>query len=254
MKLIEALKLDTDSKPIISIVGAGGKTTTMFTLAEELKALGKRVLITTTTAIYIPKTNTYDQLIVEPQIDNLLNKPMASEGSITVIGSCKWHEEKLKGIQPEWVEALFRTNHYDVILVEADGAKRKSIKAPNCYEPVIPVHSTMVIGCVGIDSIGKNINEQWVHRAEIFAKVVGQKLEDVITYETINRLVLSKEGLFKTCNKDYEKVVLINKVFDNEELVESRKLGKTIIKQDKSILRVIIGSVQCTDPILAVIE
>ncbi len=42
------------AKPLISIVGAGGKTTTMYTLAAELAAQGKRVVTTTTTNIYIP--------------------------------------------------------------------------------------------------------------------------------------------------------------------------------------------------------
>lgn len=255
MKLIDALKLDRNIKHIISIVGAGGKTTTMFTLAEELKVLGKRVLITTTTAFFIPDSDTYDRLFVESDIDKLLiHQETQKNGSITVIGRCEWQGEKLKGIQPEWIEALSHTNQYDVILVEADGAKRKPIKAPNRYEPVIPTQSTMVIGCVGFDSIGKKINEQWVHRAEIFSTVVGQKLEEVISYETINRLVLSKEGLFKTCNEQHEKVVLINKVSNNDGLVEVQKLGGNIVKQDKNVSKVIIGSVQSTDPILMVIE
>ena len=38
---------------LISLVGAGGKTTTMYTLASELAAQGKRVVTTTTTNIYL---------------------------------------------------------------------------------------------------------------------------------------------------------------------------------------------------------
>ena len=39
---------------VISIVGAGGKTTLMFRLARELSKDGDRVLTTTTTKIYMP--------------------------------------------------------------------------------------------------------------------------------------------------------------------------------------------------------
>ena len=40
---------------VISIVGAGGKTSTMYDLAEELAAKGARVLITTSTHIAKPE-------------------------------------------------------------------------------------------------------------------------------------------------------------------------------------------------------
>ena len=46
----------TDRDPnIISLVGGGGKTTTMFGLAERFAAEGKRVLVTTTTHIRLPE-------------------------------------------------------------------------------------------------------------------------------------------------------------------------------------------------------
>ena len=45
--------LDLVKKDIISFVGAGGKTTMMFKLAEELR-LNNKVLVTTTTKIYVP--------------------------------------------------------------------------------------------------------------------------------------------------------------------------------------------------------
>ena len=53
---------------IISIVGAGGKTSTMYDLAEELAKKGARVLITTSTHIAKPKQ--YD-LAVMPKLADL---------------------------------------------------------------------------------------------------------------------------------------------------------------------------------------
>ena len=50
--LIEALALG--SRELISLVGAGGKTTLMFALAEELRILNRRVVTTTTTKIVPP--------------------------------------------------------------------------------------------------------------------------------------------------------------------------------------------------------
>lgn len=44
---------------MISIVGSGGKSTLMYTLAEELRRDNK-ILVTTTTKIFVPKKNQFD--------------------------------------------------------------------------------------------------------------------------------------------------------------------------------------------------
>ncbi|HEX7593711.1 MAG TPA: hypothetical protein VF429_06025, partial [Anaerolineae bacterium] len=49
MQLSEAFRVR--SKEIVALVGAGGKTTAMFHLADELAAQGKRVVTTTTTRL-----------------------------------------------------------------------------------------------------------------------------------------------------------------------------------------------------------
>ena len=42
MTLYEALNIDLNIPELISVVGAGGKTSTMFRLAKELKAFGEK--------------------------------------------------------------------------------------------------------------------------------------------------------------------------------------------------------------------
>ena len=49
---------------VISLVGAGGKTSLMFRLAHELEKAGERVLTTTTTKIYEPSADQSAGLIV----------------------------------------------------------------------------------------------------------------------------------------------------------------------------------------------
>ena len=64
--------IDLPAKPLISIIGAGGKTTTMYTLAGELSQRGKRVITTTTTQIFLPKPGETDTLIVAAAMPSLL--------------------------------------------------------------------------------------------------------------------------------------------------------------------------------------
>ena len=53
--LYESLGININEKNIISFVGGGGKTTSMYTLAIELSSWGKKVLDTTTTHMHMPK-------------------------------------------------------------------------------------------------------------------------------------------------------------------------------------------------------
>ncbi|QUH31684.1 selenium cofactor biosynthesis protein YqeC [Vallitalea guaymasensis] len=256
MNLLNALELDVQGNNIISIVGAGGKTTTMYRLGNELKELDRKVLLTTTTAIYYPMSNEYDNLIISNNLEQLiLESKRLSRGTITMIGKNIFHDNnKLKGIEKEWVKPLFNQGDYDFLVIEADGAKRKSIKAPTWYEPVIANCSTLVVGCIGLDIIGKRIDENWVHRANIFSRVVGKEIGDIIDYETISRLIISREGLFKGCKNHSKKVVLLNKVRDDEQLFYAQKLGEKIIKDGVNISRVIIGNVNMENPIIKIVE
>lgn len=256
MNLLNALELDTSSKNIICLVGAGGKTTTMYSLSKELIKEQKKVLLTTTTAIYYPISKNYDNLIISNDLEQLiLESKRLSLGSITIMGKSIFNNnEKLKGINKSWIKPLCTEGDYDSVIIECDGAKRKSIKAPSWYEPVIPKCATLMIGCIGLDVIDKMINEKWVHRANIFSSVVNQQLGERINYDTIMRLILSKEGLFKECNKHIEKVVLLNKVLDDEQLSEAHKLAEKIINESNDISKVIIGNVREENPILKIVE
>ena len=60
--LYKSFDINLTKKEIISFVGGGGKTTTMFSLAEELKAMGKKVLVTTTTKIFVPNEDQFDKI------------------------------------------------------------------------------------------------------------------------------------------------------------------------------------------------
>ena len=46
---LDLLKLDIEKYPVIAVVGGGGKTSLIYRLNEELQALGKKVIISTTT-------------------------------------------------------------------------------------------------------------------------------------------------------------------------------------------------------------
>ena len=59
MELEDLIQTIENQHRIISVVGAGGKSTLIRTLAERLSRRGRRVLVTTTTHIWKPEDGTY---------------------------------------------------------------------------------------------------------------------------------------------------------------------------------------------------
>jgi len=210
--LQEALHIASDTPAVVSFVGGGGKTTAMFLLAGELKALGKKVLITTTTNIFVPEPWQCDEFMLEgcTGVDALAAR---SSGTITCLGNgvIDATPRKVKSIDPAFIDELRSAGHFDCILVEADGAKRKPVKAPAEYEPVIPSSTTLVMGVIGLDCLGKPVSEETVHRCGLFCACTGKKPGDMIDRESILRLILAKNGLFKGAPTGSRNVVLLNK-------------------------------------------
>jgi len=235
MFIYEAMELNIDDKEMISFVGGGGKTTTIFQLAKEFIFLGKKVLISTTTKIGVPLKDEYDYLFLK-DIDHNFNP---QNSTITILGEVI-KDKKLIGISPEKSDEIFGRNIFDIILIEADGANRKAIKAPASHEPVVPISSTKTIGVIGLDSLGKSIDKNRVHRAEILSAIVGKALLDIIDEETIIKLVLDENGLFK--NTYGNKILLLNKANDEIRIFRAIKIRK--ILKNNGFKDVIISNIK----------
>src|SRR6476660_9693126 len=139
--------IDLPAHALITIVGAGGKTTTMYSLASELAQRGKRVITTTTTQIFYPQPGETDTFIVAAETSILLNKIDAAwkhYKRVTVTGA-PIRIDKLGGLQPEQPYGLLIKSGADAVIVEADGARHLMIKAPAEHEPVIPSHTNVAL-------------------------------------------------------------------------------------------------------------
>ena len=163
---------------ITALVGGGGKTTLMYTLAEELKSRG-RVIICTSTKIRLP--------------EQYLTLFGASEDDITAAFQTnailcvaeKTAEEKLCApLLPFGTLAQLA----DYVIVEADGAKCLPLKAHASHEPVIPEEAQRVVMVMGIDGIGKPIAEV-CHRPSLYAQLAHVSESDTVTPELAARVV-----------------------------------------------------------------
>lgn len=191
--------LTLPTQPLIAIVGAGGKTTTMFTLADELATQGKRVITTTTTHIFIPKRGETDTFIVSPELPRLLGMATGAwmQHRRVTVASAPIASGKLAGLPPDQPYELLIRGGADVVIVEADGARHLMIKAPAAHEPVIPVHTNLALLLISAEALNQPLTPEIVHRPEHVASVTGLNPGDILTPTHVARLVTSEQGMLK---------------------------------------------------------
>ncbi|MCR1899283.1 selenium cofactor biosynthesis protein YqeC [Irregularibacter muris] len=245
---------------IISLVGGGGKSTTMYRFAQELSQKGKKVLVTTTTHLALPKDNEVEKLVIQPDYLKAIEELHSCFEKHFIVGlaTTKVREDKIKGISVDWVGKIKEENIADVILVEADGANRKPFKAHASHEPALPEKSDVVIIVVGIDALGKPITEQYVHRPKNILNILhlGEEEQDtILTKEMMAEVILHKKGLLKKVEQESKVFVLINKI-DEKSIGQAEELAQIILSRDHpKNFKILLGQVQNPlNPILQRVE
>ena len=230
--------LDIKKGDMISIVGAGGKTTLMFLLANELKNKGK-VLVTTTTKIYNPSEEV-DSLALGEEGYKFLKS--INDNGIYAYGEYINDENKLIGADVEILNGL--TDSFDYILVESDGSKRKDLKAWNNNEPVVSSITSNTIGVLSLKTINMEINNENIHRLKEFTSLTNSKEGQKVNLDTLIEVIFNKKGLFKEAIG--EKVLFLNKVdYINEDTL-NLFLDKIISKNKeiKLLDKIVYGSLK----------
>jgi probable selenium-dependent hydroxylase accessory protein YqeC len=252
--LTEALGLG--AKEVISLVGAGGKTTLMFRLAKELLLGGRNVVTTTTTKILEPTSGETNYLFIDPDEDKIkdfVQSHLDQYRHITVAKE-KLESGKLKGVSPNLVNELSRCPGVDMIIIEADGAAGRSVKAPREKEPVIPSNTTLVVAILGVDGLQKELNEEHAFQPGRVSKITGIPEGRRITDEAMALLVAHPEGIFKGAPPSSRVVALLNKVDIPNGIDKARRISQKIFKKrHHQIERVVLGQLKKEPPVLEVI-
>lgn len=184
-------RLGLGDHELVSIVGAGGKSTILFALGHDLGAAGSRVVLTTTTRVGADQPGdlicwSADPAAVEAALDR---------GRPVFVAAAR-KPGKIVGLPPEAVDLLFRRADADFVVVEADGAAGMAIKAPAEHEPVIPGASTTVVVVASIAAVGRPISAV-AHRPERLAALIGANPDALLTVEMAAAVLLHPRGGLK---------------------------------------------------------
>lgn len=162
---------------VVTLVGAGGKTTLAHALADEAAAAGAAVLLTTTThmerepgLITDPaeamRRLQHDESVLEAPTgaDSALVGPSRTlwscgatpQGRVVVAGRST-DAAKFTGLAADDLDRLRRAA--DVTVIEGDGSRRLPFKVPASHEPVVPAWTDLLLIVVGASALGRPLGE-----------------------------------------------------------------------------------------------
>jgi len=238
---------------MVALIGAGGKTTTLFQLAKELRDRGLKVLVTTSTKIFKPTKPHVDRLFLVADVDAFLAESVKIKAPIVIgAGYAVDADGKLVGLSATWLDTLHRSGQFDAILVEADGAASRLFKVPSDFEPVIPARCSLTVWIMAIKVLGKPLDTTWVHRPERATALLGSMAGNTITHESVLQLARHPEGCLKGIPLASRKVALINQADSPDEIDSARRLGRNLLHL--GLERVVIVSYLSDAPVKEVMD
>ena len=227
-----------NKKHIISLVGGGGKTTIMYELAGVFAKQGKKVVCMTTTHILKHKQCYFDfqqghceifSTIAnsEPIYANSFRalEALWQQGKYAVVGEEETNSSKLVLPAPSMLKNILQSS--ELVLIESDGAKHLPCKLPAHHEPVLLQESDIVVAVVGLDALGKSLDEvcfRWQLGEKIFASSCNSLMDE----PKLTQLLLSEQGARKNVgNRDF--YIALNKcdLVEPKQALQMRELLQT---------------------------
>lgn len=225
--LVEALSVGKGD--VVSLVGAGGKSTVLYAISLELRRRGLSVVATATTHLQMPAAGTTaPPLVVASEEENWLKtveRRLARYGSVTVVQD-RVREDKLRGVEPVMIDPL--RGLADCVVVEADGARGRSLKAPADHEPVIPDETTLTVVLVGLDVLGQPLDESHVHRLRVVRTLSRAGEGGIVDDAVVVAAVVG--GYLPKFPEHGRRLVFLNKASE-DRLKDAERIGEELLRR-----------------------
>jgi molybdenum cofactor cytidylyltransferase len=242
MRLADALRINPGD--VVAFVGAGGKTSAIRKLTSELSEQIP-TLVTTTTKLGSDQSDlAQEHLILKASLgDESIHEHLQRHNSLLVTGESDPEESKWLGLEVEEVHELVKFTKAEgvVLLVEADGARGKSLKVPKEYEPVLPELCDLVVPIVGLDVLGERLPSPLVHRHKLVRQHLALEDGEQISIEHVIRILNSQQGGLKGVPSSSKIRVLLNKADTERDIKNGREIAEALIK-NPAIQSVLLAS------------
>lgn len=164
---------------VVALCGAGGKSTLARALCASAREAGWRVALTATTHCGLDA-----ELPVEFEADGLaaVARALDRAGAVQVVSAVGAHG-RARGLKAEAAGALAQIA--DLVVVEADGARGRILKAPAPHEPALPRPCTCLVAVCAMSALGVALDERHVHRLERVLALCGREEGSVVDLDVM---------------------------------------------------------------------
>lgn len=221
----------SDSR-IVTLVGAGGKTSLMYALSHEMSASHK-TLLTTTTHIMEPRNLFGAFLITEESREKVISAFQTSNLVALGIPLSHTHADNIKWGSPSLSFLENVQDTADCIFCEGDGSRRLPVKIPREREPVFYPGTDTVIGVIGLSCLGQPARSclfGWNPDVDFPAlQAALARGQGFITPEVLSVIALSPKGLKKgVATRQYHVIFNQADCLSGEDLQEMCKTAQKI--------------------------
>jgi molybdenum cofactor cytidylyltransferase len=223
LKLSTALRLNSVSR--VALVGGGGKTTMLFTLAREATS---PVIVTSTAHMAIEQTALADQHMV---VEDTLPAEWQLPAGVTLFTGPADNGGKTIGLSNSALQRVLDLANLQKapLFIEADGSKCLPLKAPAEHEPPIPDFVETVIYVVGLSGLGQPLDAEHVHRPERFAHLSGLLIGEAITPEAIAKVLRDPIGGLKNVPPQAGRIAVLNQADTPELQAQAQVIARQLL-------------------------
>lgn len=225
----EALHLEANVSPVISFVGAGGKTTTIRHLAQEYVDTGWKAAVTTTTHMEIEERSCFLLDESMERFQKLMEQERQVWFGVTAPIKKTDNVKKMQAVSEDFFQQVLELQI--PILIEVDGSRHLPCKAPGDREPVLRKETTDVLAVYGLDAVGKSIQGS-CFRPEIVAEILQKKQSDILCAEDIAVLATNVRGGRKDILKSQHYRIILNKADGRERVKIAEQICKKIVERE----------------------
>ena len=240
--LVEVLGLLRDQR--VAVIGGGGKMPLLLAIGTAWAGAGGRPLLLPTTRISdhaergVPGVRT----VALPAARSAWPPVGFLGGELLVLGRRGDRPGLLESIHVDEISGLAEQARADLVLIKADGARGRSLKAHDADEPVIPLDAAVVVAVAGIDAWGQPLDADHVHHDALFAErwgmAPGARLEDDAFYAAL----ADPAGYRAAVPPSARYVVFLNKVDRPLRVAVAQRLAQGLI--DRGVAEVVWGDLQ----------
>jgi probable selenium-dependent hydroxylase accessory protein YqeC len=223
--------LGASGHELVSLVGSGGKSTALLVLAEELGRGGSAVATTTTMMLARQLTAAGPLLLEGDAAEALVPRVAAALRGTPIVALAAAHApgDKVKGVPPATVDALWDQHVADAIVVEADGSRGLPLKAFGVAEPQLPSRTTIAVVLAGLDALGVPLDEDHVHRAGLLAPILGAAPGEPVTSTLVGRALALQVARVRGSAPQAAVVVLLNKADQDESAEQAAAVADALL-------------------------